>query len=289
MCMIPKKRGFWTIFLTILCLNISGFTQAQTQADIFSVNNSFIYVQHLVKTQEFGLAAEALKMLLSNDTIQKNRAVQDSVRFLIGLNYRKSAQFDSAIVYIFPLHKKNTTFYKEYIQILLLQKRFDFILEHIEKEQLLTEASKELIKLDVFLLQGNWKKAALQLEKVQIGSMEKVYAYNAIVDKGLDAPRKKIWLGVLMSAVVPGLGKVYAKQYWEGIFTFSETALFGFGATHVFYQKGTSDVLGWTLAGVAGGFYAGNIYGTIKTIKKYNQKIQNAIIKDAEGLVFTND
>ena len=48
-------------------------------------------------------------------------------------------------------------------------------------------------------------------------------------------------------------------------------------------------LFGWTFAGLATGFYAGNIYGTVKSIKKYNQKIENQLRKDAEEVVFSDN
>jgi hypothetical protein len=274
-----------------LCLNSALIlkTKAQVNNSIFSIQNSFLYANYLVKTQDYALAAQTLKTLLTNDTLKNNAAQKDSISLQIAINHRKAAQFDSALAYLNPNYTKNTEFYKEYIHVLLLQRKFDFIFNLILKDTILTSESKELIKLDVYLLQGNWKKAEVQLENVKLNSMQKIYAYNKIVDKGLETRKKKIWIGVLMSAFVPGLGKAYAQQYWEGIFSFSETVLLGFGAFHVFQQKGSSNVFGWTFAGLATGFYAGNIYGTVKSIKKYNQKIENQFRKDAEELVFSDN
>jgi TM2 domain-containing membrane protein YozV len=75
-------------------------------------------------------------------------------------------------------------------------------------------------------------------------------------------PRKSPWLAAGLSAVVPGLGRVYLGHVADGILSFVVVGLTGGLAAHGFYEDGTSSVRGWILASTSFLLYAGNVYGS---------------------------
>ena len=75
-------------------------------------------------------------------------------------------------------------------------------------------------------------------------------------------PSKSPWLAAGLSAVVPGLGRVYIGRWQDGLVSFLLVGVAAALATQGFYEDGTSSVRGWILASTAGLFYAGNVYGS---------------------------
>ncbi|HSD62585.1 MAG TPA: hypothetical protein VLB50_02270 [Ignavibacteriaceae bacterium] len=100
-------------------------------------------------------------------------------------------------------------------------------------------------------------------EKVYI---KKFYEWNA------NTPYKSPLLAGIMSAIIPGSGKVYTENYTDGLFAALLTGVFGYIAFSDF--KADHDVRGWIFTGVSAFFYAGNIYGTIASAQIYNAKIK---------------
>jgi hypothetical protein len=52
-----------------------------------------------------------------------------------------------------------------------------------------------------------------------------------------------------------------------------------------FSKSGKNSVYGWVFASLATGFYIGNIFGSHKSAKKYNKKIDDNLYNEAWHLV----
>lgn len=86
-----------------------------------------------------------------------------------------------------------------------------------------------------------------------------------------DPPYKSPVIAGLMSAVIPGSGKIYADQLSEGLTALVLNGLFAFLSYNNF--KHDHDFRGWIFAGAGTFFYAGNIYGSVAAAKIYNSKL----------------
>ncbi len=76
----------------------------------------------------------------------------------------------------------------------------------------------------------------------------------------------------LLSSVVPGLGKIYTKNYSDGVTSFLLTGLFAYLAYDNF--KAEHNTRAWIFAGLGSLFYAGNIYGSAASAVIYNAQIK---------------
>lgn len=83
---------------------------------------------------------------------------------------------------------------------------------------------------------------------------------------------KDVWKAGVLSAVVPGLGKVYADELGDGITSFLVTGLFTFLSIDNFNHG--HKTRGWVFGALAGYFYAGNIYGSVSAAQIYNATIR---------------
>ncbi|MBA4318429.1 MAG: hypothetical protein C0412_08515 [Flavobacterium sp.] len=81
-------------------------------------------------------------------------------------------------------------------------------------------------------------------------------------------PATAMWLSVLL----PGLGKVYVKEYTDGIIAFASTALSVIFAVDSF--NAGSNFKGWLFTGLGAFFYGGSIYGSAAAAQIYNAGIR---------------
>lgn len=83
--------------------------------------------------------------------------------------------------------------------------------------------------------------------------------------------RKSVGLGVAMSSIIPGSGKLYAGNIYDGATTM---ILLGLDAFHIVrgIKKYGLDPYPLFFAFFGVSFYVGNIFGTAKAIKIYNKK-----------------
>lgn len=87
-----------------------------------------------------------------------------------------------------------------------------------------------------------------------------------------DPPYKSPLKAAAMSALIPGLGKIYAGQISDGITAFLVTGVLGYLSWDNF--RSHHDFRAWTFTGLAALFYAGNIYGSAAQAQIFNAGIQ---------------
>jgi hypothetical protein len=79
-------------------------------------------------------------------------------------------------------------------------------------------------------------------------------------------------LAGLLSAVLPGLGKIYSDETGDGITSFLFTGVLTFLAVNNFNNN--HPTRGWIFTGLAAYFYAGNIYGSMAAAQNYNAAVK---------------
>jgi len=89
---------------------------------------------------------------------------------------------------------------------------------------------------------------------------------------------KKEALGGVLSAILPGLGKVYADETGDGVLAFLYTAVFGYLTYSSFENDHTTR--GWIFAGLTAYFYASNIYGSVAAVQNYNAGVKFTLDSD---------
>lgn len=95
-------------------------------------------------------------------------------------------------------------------------------------------------------------------------------------------PRKSPWLAGALSAVVPGLGRVYIGRWPDGMMSFLLVGLTGGLAAQGFYEQGRGSVRGWILGSVAALLYAGNVYGSAIGAVVQRREAEDALMQEIE-------
>lgn len=99
-------------------------------------------------------------------------------------------------------------------------------------------------------------------EKEQVASF---YAWKN------NPPYKNSTLAGIMSAIIPGSGKMYVGEWGDGIMGFITSGLFAFLAYDNF--RADHNTRAWIFTGLGAFFYAGNVYGSVAAAQIYNAKI----------------
>ncbi|WP_139828065.1 hypothetical protein [Marivirga sericea] len=170
-----------------------------------------------------------------------------------------------------------------YLQMLILGKRFegfDSSAENlpIDKEKL------NIYELHRDIMAGNWAEAEVKIPQLNF-NQPSISGLNRLSKQVSIFKPKKPWVSVLMSAVLPGSGKFYTGDYKDGIFSLLVVGGTAFQSYRGFSKNGASSTVGWVFAGLSTGFYAGNIYGSAKAVKVYNQNFWLEIENDAEDII----
>lgn len=100
--------------------------------------------------------------------------------------------------------------------------------------------------------------------------------------KHLSEEKKKLkkrspFLAGLLSALVPGLGKVYAGSNAQGLSTFVRVGVFAGLAAENFYRHGPKNLQFWFFSGLTSLYYVGGIYGSVYLPKLNHQERLDAI------------
>ena len=90
-------------------------------------------------------------------------------------------------------------------------------------------------------------------------------------DLKINPPYKNETLAGILSAIIPGSGKIYTEDYGDGITAFLLTGLF----TYLAYTNFENDhqTRGWIFTALGAGFYTGNVYGSVASAQIFNAKV----------------
>lgn len=88
-------------------------------------------------------------------------------------------------------------------------------------------------------------------------------------------PQKKPWLAAAASAIVPGLGKIYAGRVGEGIEAFLLTGISGAITAEHWIKDGPRDWKTIAAGAITAALYIGNIYGSYVSVSIYNNNLRD--------------
>jgi hypothetical protein len=204
-------------------------------------------------------------------------------------SYRKSDQVSQGLIRIknwYPKIIPDTTLYREYAKLCLLDNRFNDLQLSINSQTPITLSEKNYYQLSTILLQRNWIGA----ESFITNTLDTTWpGFTDLCDlhsKQGGIKYRKPGLALTLSAIVPGLGKVYSKDWKDGLISFLFVATNAFQAYRGFTKNGVSSAYGWIFGSLSLGFYAGNLFGSWKSAKDYNFRSEDAIYHEIQNSIF---
>ena len=100
--------------------------------------------------------------------------------------------------------------------------------------------------------------------------------------------RKSPGLAMAMSTVLPGSGKAYSGFWGDAAMSLMFVSTNAWLAYRGFNKKGVKSASGWIFGGVSLGFYMGNIWGSGKAAKTYNEVEYEKMYHDAKNSIYSN-
>ena len=128
----------------------------------------------------------------------------------------------------------------------------------------LLERDLEQYRLQAADFSGNYHVTATQEQQM-------VHHYNRLKERRASSP----FVAGMLSAAVPGLGKIYAGKPAEGVAGFLYVAALGLTAFDFYRGSGPDSVLFVLSVSAAGAFYVGNIVGSVTASRRVNQEFNH--------------
>jgi TM2 domain-containing membrane protein YozV len=146
------------------------------------------------------------------------------------------------------------------------------------------EASAALRRLaagDLVLL-GRWeeaRQAAMGPPGAEAGDL------LSLAERGAAMRRKSPALAAVLSAVIPGAGKMYAGEAGDGLQSLILVGSLATLAAFSFHADGVESWRGWLYASFGGLMYAGNVYGSAVSARRWNRKQKETLREDLQALL----
>lgn len=261
-----------TIFL-ILCFSSILFAQTvekQKEINLFSPHNIKKFADYLFCSHDYLRAALEYQRYIStnpNDTVSYKIAIANSK---IG-NYSKAAKLFKSISHQSHLFSDAQL---EYYKALFQDEdyfglRNDIINADSSNQLVLSPRTKKLFYFSYLFTNDKLPSENQFLSQFEGTDFQRVKDFYSWKEA---PPYKSTLVAGILAAIIPGLGKFYVNEYSDGVFAFLATAALGYLSYSDF--KAEHNFRGWVFGGLAAGFYAGNIYGSIAAAQIYNVKIQ---------------
>lgn len=254
---------FILLFIRAECL----FTQTQFRD---SADHIYSFAKHLYCTGDFIRAESELERLRTlNYTLQ----IEDTINYLIGKSLQRLEKFEKSDEHFSKFYNSKSPLksisIKEYIKNQFLQQNdfyFYKLFSNLENYDWLEHFYT--FKLATKLRSLNDSELEKDLEHVNNISSQLFIAEYIAKMRALKS-KNPVIAGIL-SAVIPGSGKIYTEKYSDGVISFLLTGLFGFLAYDNF--SAGHNFRGWFFAGIGSFIYAGNIYGSIISANLFNRE-----------------
>ncbi len=242
--------------------------------DIHDLNHSKQFADYLYKTGQFQLASEEFERIVFLDSSNQNLKLK-----LIN-SHRKAKNFDQALGRFNLFFGKqpidiSADFAEEYVRLLILTKQDDEAYNYLSLNKSLKAEVRQTYQLASLLLQKKWDESFQYAMNYPVNSNKKNIGLHLLAFEAKQLKYKKTGVAALMSAIIPGSGKAYTKNWKDAVISFIFVSINTWQAYRGFNKYGSESAYGWVFAGLATGFYIGGIYGSAKSATKYNINIDD--------------
>jgi TM2 domain-containing membrane protein YozV len=258
--------------IPIICLVFLFYSQVFPQEDTpnFSDINSPLnikkFADFLFCTEDYLRAALEYEKYL-------NSRFNDTVEFKIGLSYERINNFSKAIVW-FKKIKSSSLYYnsaQDEFAASLFRTGDYYSLRNIYTANI-QEMPSRVKKLHLFSYFFTGDKLPSRKDFLASFDFQEEGRINEFYIRKIKPEYKNVTAAAIISALIPGSGKIYSGQISDGIISAVATGVCAYLAYDNFRAK--HNFRGWIFSGLTGFFYAGNIYGSVAAAQIYNAGVQ---------------
>lgn len=269
------------ISLVALCILIPVSLRGQ---NIFDTSHSREFAQYLMQSNQYQLAAsewERVLFLNPGDTLARLNLIK-SFRFS-----EKPAEGWNKLNYWYPGTPLSRPFSLEAVQLTLMLGDYVSFGKVLDRSAGLTPLERSDLKLGAWLMEGEWIN---QHKKKRVPPFTVTTTNARLLDmyaRAKNIHRKSPATSVALSAIVPGLGKIYSHDWKDGLISLLFVATNAYQSYRGFSKNGIGSVTGWVFGGLAAGFYTANLFGSWKSARTYNSHQTDQIRHEAEGIIYS--
>jgi hypothetical protein len=273
--MLTLNKWPSTFLLVCLCTTLAS------SQDLFDCDHTTRYARYLYDTQEYDKAAnEFERVLITCDSLVVLPRLFAAYR--LGGDYER---LNRRLSQLFPRSAVQPAF------VLLERLKLAFLTErYIQVDSMLKSPATLPVdtvyyRLKHQALTNQWQQVGNQLARLDTTLLPTHLDWSKLIQQGEQNKAKKTLLAASLSTLVPGLGKVYARDWKDGLVSFLFVGGLAYQSYRAFHRR-PGGPAGWAYAMVGAGFYIGNIYGSYKSARQYNQRRLARLHNEAKRLSF---
>ena len=256
-----------------MLLSIPSLVIAQETIDIYSKSSTEEYAAYLLASGQYQLAALEYQRLSILDPISKAYKEKTAEAMYKGGLFESLSDFVtlkngncSAPQSLAKYHMAANLNLGDYLALDSMMKC----------NALLSEDIKQHFEVVSLAYEGKWKSAYSLASDYNQNPFIK--NYSIILGNAAEEKRVSPLLAGVMSGIIPGSGKFYARDWKNGRISLVFIGVLGYQSYYGFNQKGLESGLGWVYGTLGFGFYIGNVVGSVSSANRYNaQKNQKLI------------
>ncbi len=297
------KSRFTSLFISLIFATFiltSGLASGDDDGkiDYYSRENMLKFADHLYQEGDYLRAAGEYQRYLFYFPQDA-----DSTLYKIGLCYLRSGKIRKAISFFdrlglkYPESRFRFAASYQIAHSYFLLDRYEDSVQYINRvldESKEADQRGQLQILVAFnrLYQRRWRDAEAILESLssEDGNLSHVASLlRSRAREGAELQHKNPMLAGLFSAIIPGAGKMYCKQYGDGLYSFILVGTTGLLAWDGFRENGFRSVKGWLFGSMSGVFYAGNVYGSSIAARIYNRQLEADLLSRLPDVPHVDD
>ncbi len=274
---VQLKKQLFVLILFVFLLPASARSQ-----EYFSPKNILKFADYLYEQEDYLRAAAEYQRYLT--TVSP----KDSVLYTLGLSYEKAKKFSAAEAAFSQIgvHFPGSTLFSR----AMLQTGFLWVLQNdtlkirsfqverlLSVQPLTTRQALQTVFGVPFLVNGRFGEARAYFRQLNRPDFSKkelpfVQAFEKLAVSGQKIGRKEPVLAGALSALLPGLGRLYTGRVGDGLYSMFFIGISGYSAYRGFARSGVRSGRGWILGSLTTALYLGNVYGSYLSAKIVNQK-----------------
>jgi hypothetical protein len=240
------------------------------------------YAEYVFSSQQYILAAEEFERLIYFD---ENNV---SFKYKLIKSYRLSGNLNTGINRIYSYYRDSLYMIPqvlaiEYLKLQMLTDSLSVADKFIQHCMTLSLENKATFQSCNLLLSGKYNEASLFVKKTVDSGLQFPDNIKLLTEKAEKTKFKSSFVAASLSAIIPGTGKFYTKNWTDGVISLLFVASNAWQAYRGFNEHGSKSVYGWTFAGLSASFYIGNIFGSVKAARRYNKnkkyEIENKVFE----------
>jgi len=255
---------------------------AVAQQNLFDYDHTLRFARHLSASGQNRFAANEYERLFFNNPADTIVALEMAQNYRLG-NMCEQSNWLFGELYLKDSLIYSTNFNREYLRYALrCGVPPDDYFSHTSS---LPAKEAVFYNLSYYWATQNYNEA-VRYNRDQRALLEQEYPefYHLGVMYDLEK-RKSPALAALMSAVIPGSGKVYSERWGDAVISLLFVGSNAWASYRAFNKKGVKSVIGWIFGTLAFSFYSSNIWGSAQAAKSYNSEVNQRYQRNAEAII----